>query len=112
MPLLSHRPRLTERLVSPGYQVLIEVVADQDLIPGSPAEVSYYRTKVPGLLSIARSVDLVIALRILPGLTIGAGAMVGAGAIVTRDVLPGTTVVGNPARVKDCISARHEDPEK
>jgi UDP-2-acetamido-3-amino-2,3-dideoxy-glucuronate N-acetyltransferase len=35
---------------------------------------------------------------ILPGLTIGAGAMVGAGSVVTRDVPPGATVVGNPAR--------------
>ena len=32
------------------------------------------------------------------GLTIGAGAVVGMGAIVTRDVAPGVTVVGNPAR--------------
>lgn len=35
---------------------------------------------------------------ILPGLTIGEGAMVGAGAVVTKDVPPGVTVVGNPAR--------------
>ncbi|PIV87671.1 MAG: dTDP-6-deoxy-3,4-keto-hexulose isomerase [Hydrogenophilales bacterium CG17_big_fil_post_rev_8_21_14_2_50_63_12] len=36
---------------------------------------------------------------ILPGLRIGAGAMVGAGAVVTKDVPPGVTVVGNPARI-------------
>lgn len=35
---------------------------------------------------------------ILPGLTIGDDAIVGAGAVVTRDVAPGQTVVGNPAR--------------
>jgi acetyltransferase-like isoleucine patch superfamily enzyme len=35
---------------------------------------------------------------ILGGLTIGAGATVGAGAVVTRDVAPGATVIGNPAR--------------
>ena len=35
---------------------------------------------------------------ILGGVRIGTDALVGAGAVVTRDVAPGETVVGNPAR--------------
>ena len=35
---------------------------------------------------------------ILGGVVIGERAMVGAGSVVTRDVEPGTTVAGNPAR--------------
>lgn len=35
---------------------------------------------------------------ILPGIEIGEGAMVGAGAVVTKDVPPLVTVVGNPAK--------------
>lgn len=37
---------------------------------------------------------------ILCGITIGERAIVGAGAVVTKDVAPGTTVVGNPAAIR------------
>jgi sugar O-acyltransferase (sialic acid O-acetyltransferase NeuD family) len=35
---------------------------------------------------------------VLPGVTVGAGATIGAGAVVVRDVPPGVTVKGVPAR--------------
>lgn len=36
---------------------------------------------------------------LLPGVVIGAYALIGAGSVVTRDVLSGVTVAGNPARM-------------
>lgn len=38
---------------------------------------------------------------ILGGVRIGAGALIGAGAVVTRDVAPGRTVAGVPARLTE-----------
>ncbi len=35
---------------------------------------------------------------ILPGVEVGRNAVVGAGSVVTKDVLPGTVVAGNPAK--------------
>lgn len=59
--------------VYPGANVSGSVVLEEDVTVGSGAVV-------------------------LQGLTIGTGAFVGAGAIVTRDVAPGSVVVGSPAR--------------
>lgn len=54
---------------------------------------------VSGAVRVGTGVLLGTGAKILPGLSIGDESRVGAGAVVTRDVAPGTTVVGIPARV-------------
>ena len=52
-----------------------------------------------GCATIGEGVMIGAQATVLEGRTVGDGARVGAGAVVTRDVPPGATVVGNPARV-------------
>jgi maltose O-acetyltransferase len=47
---------------------------------------------------------------VLPGVTVGDDAIVGAGSVVTRDVLPGVTVMGNTARRS--VKPRHRNKGK
>lgn len=48
---------------------------------------------------ICRGASIGLNAALLPGVVVGEGAIVGAGALVTRDVPPGATVFGIPARV-------------
>lgn len=54
---------------------------------------------ISGDVTIGRGVLVGTNATILQGLTIGDGAVIGAGAVVNRDVAPGLTVAGSPARV-------------
>ena len=56
-------------------------------------------TVVGGHAEIADGVKVGVNATILPFRKVGRNAVVGAGAVVTRDVEPGSTVAGNPARV-------------
>jgi maltose O-acetyltransferase len=51
-------------------------------------------------ITIGRNVWIGGGALILPGVVIGDDAVIGAGAVVTRDVPPGATAIGNPARVR------------
>lgn len=69
------------------------VTFTNDLHPHAVGDWSITPTRVRKGASIGAGAIIVC------GVTIGEGAMVGAGAVVTRDVPPGATVVGNPARL-------------
>lgn len=53
---------------------------------------------VAGTVRLGRASMVGSGAIVLQGLTVGDGAVVGAGAVVTKDVEPGVTVVGTPAR--------------
>lgn len=53
---------------------------------------------ISGNVTVGDSAFLGTGAVVNPGLTVGAGATVGSGAVVIRDVDPGLTVVGVPAR--------------
>ena len=74
-----------------GATIGHDVVVGQDstVMPG--ANISGDSCIGPEVLVGAGSV-------VLQGISVGSGSTIGAGAVVTRDVAPGTTVVGAPAR--------------
>lgn len=77
--------------IGPGVQIL---TADHPRDPELRRQgVEFGRT-----ISIGKNVWIGGGALIMPGVTLGDDAIVGAGSVVTRDVAPGATVVGNPAR--------------
>lgn len=56
---------------------------------------------ISGHCKIERGAYLGVNCTIRDGVTIGGGAVIGMGAVVTKDVPPGVTVYGNPARSKE-----------
>lgn len=77
--------------IGPGVQIL---TADH---PRDPAErrsgLEYGRP-----IRIGANVWIGGGALLMPGVSVGDDAIIGAGSVVTRDVAPGATVMGNPAR--------------
>lgn len=74
-----------------GHNAVITTL-NHDMLPSKRADMH------PARVVIGRGVWFGANVTVLPGVTIGDGAVVGAGAVVTKDVLPGTVVVGVPAK--------------
>jgi maltose O-acetyltransferase len=79
--------------IGPGVQIL---TADHPRDPSQRA--SSLECGRP--IAIGRNVWIGGGAIILPGVTVGDDAIIGAGSVVTRDVPPGATAFGNPARLK------------
>ena len=79
--------------IGPGVQIL---TADHPRIAAERAKGVEFGKPI----NIGRNVWIGGGAIILPGVTLGDDCLVGAGSVVTRDVPPGATVMGNPARQK------------
>lgn len=77
--------------IGPGVQIL---TADHPRDPDVRAQGLEFGSPIV----IGKDVWIGGGALILPGVTIGDGAVIGAGSVVTRNVEPGATVMGNPAR--------------
>jgi len=84
--------------VSLGTQCIVNTNAtvDHDTWVGNGVHVMPGAT-IAGQVVIGNEAVIGSNATILPNVRIGDGAIVGAGAVVTRDVAPGTTVMGVPA---------------
>lgn len=97
--LLAAGARVTTNVTLGRHTHLnVDAVVSHDCVVGD------YVTLSPGVLvngtvTLGDGVFLGTGAVVLPGRTIGAWARIGAGAVVTRDVPPGRTAVGVPARL-------------
>lgn len=95
---------MARALVNAESQVGVGCLLNSGCIVEHHCEIGDFVHLAPGVLlgggvNVGATAMLGLGAMVLPGVSIGSGAVVGAGAVVLRDVPPGATVAGNPARV-------------
>lgn len=96
--LLLPGARLSNAItVGRHVQVHVNGVVGHDVVLGDYVSV-FPNATIGGAVRVGEAATIGSGAAVLPGVTIGDGAIVGAGAVVVRDVAPGATVVGVPAR--------------
>lgn len=80
--------------IGPGTLLMAGSHATDD--PDTPI---IHQARLSAGITLDDSVWIGAGAKILDGVTVGRNSIVGAGAVVTQDVAPYTTVLGNPARV-------------
>lgn len=83
--------------IGDGVAVNLHSSVDHDAVIGRWCQINCYCDLTGGVV-LEDEVFLGSHASVLPGVHVGARAVIGAGAIVNRDVSPGVTVVGVPAR--------------
>ena len=89
---------LVPRLLKTVIFLVYKAILPSEAILGPGLSLEHYGLGVVVHPNVTIGAGAIILARSDQSLTIGDGAYVGAGAVVTRDVPPGLTVAGSPAR--------------
>lgn len=83
-----------------GSGVIVNTAAsvDHDCLVGSGAHIAP-GARLAGEVTVGERAFIGVGAIVLPRIHVGEDAIVGAGSVVTKDVRPGVTVIGNPARL-------------
>jgi sugar O-acyltransferase (sialic acid O-acetyltransferase NeuD family) len=91
--------------VSPGARLGEHVYISHGALVGHDAQVEDFVSVLPGAAvngdtRLGEGCTIGSNATVIEGLAIGAGAIIGAGAVVTKDIPPGVTATGIPARFR------------
>jgi UDP-perosamine 4-acetyltransferase len=91
-------------IINPGVTVNENVIINTGAIVEHDCMIGHTAQIGPGAIlcgnvTVGEEAFIGAGACIIQGVNVGAGAFIGAGAVVTKDVPPGVTVVGNPARI-------------